>query len=304
MRPARMPSLRVNVFEFYRLRFHFEALGFLIFPPGGSANLIRGALGECLRWMGPEAARIFRPMAARPSGLKLPPRPFVLRTLPLEGRALRPGEPFAFDLHVFERRIPVLHYFRQAFEMIAAEGLGPERSAIRFTGFDTLDLEGNPTATEFLCVAPLDPEGEAVRSVTMRFLTPTELKAQGQVLEEPEFRHLFARVRDRIAMLSALYGRSPLAFDFRELGERAAGVALERSNLTWEYAARKSKSTGQIHPLGGFTGTAEYRGQLAPFLPWLRAAQWSGVGRQTVWGKGEVLVAGVEAGSSKRPTAP
>ena len=45
-----------------------------------------------------------------------------------------------------------------------------------------------------------------------------------------------------------------------------------------------------MHPIGGFTGTAEYVGDLAEFLPWLRAARWVGVGRQTVWGKGDVRV--------------
>ena len=42
--------------------------------------------------------------------------------------------------------------------------------------------------------------------------------------------------------------------------------------------------------MGGFNGFAEYEGQLAEFLPWLRAARWVGVGRQTVWGKGDMRV--------------
>jgi CRISPR/Cas system endoribonuclease Cas6 (RAMP superfamily) len=53
---------------------------------------------------------------------------------------------------------------------------------------------------------------------------------------------------------------------------------------------RKSGRTGQVHSLGGFTGEAEYEGALAEFVPWLRAARWVGVGRQTVWGKGEMRV--------------
>jgi hypothetical protein len=286
----------VNFFEFCRLRFCFEALDAVLFPPGASANVIRGAMGECLQGMGPEAGRLVRPEAFRPSGLKLAPRPFVLRTAPLDGRAVTPGEPFSFDLHVFELRVPVLHYFRDAFEAMAADGLGPGRGRARLNGVETLDLEGNPAAAGFRCLAPLDPEAEVIKAVTLRFLTPTELKAEGHVVDEPLFGHLFARLRDRIAMLCAFYGAGPLAVDFRALGERAAAVELERSNLTWEYASRKSTRTGQTHPLGGFTGTAEYRGLLREFLPWLRAAQWAGVGRQTVWGKGDVRVARVERG--------
>ena len=67
-------------------------------------------------------------------------------------------------------------------------------------------------------------------------------------------------------------------------------VELRRSDLVWEQVKRKSGRTGQVHPIGGFTGEAEYAGDLAEFLPWLRAARWVGVGRQTVWGKGDVRV--------------
>jgi hypothetical protein len=286
----------VIFFEFSRLRFHFEALDALVFPPGASANMIRGALGRCLDRIGPEAHLLFQPRAGRPSGLKLAPRPFVLRTAPLDGRVITPGEPFSFDLHVFELRLPALDYFREAFETIAAEGLGPQRGRARLSRCETLSLEGKPAAGGFRCIAPLNAEGEAIKALTLRFLTPTELKAEGQVVDEPQFRHLFARLRDRIVTLSALYGAGPLTLDFRALGARAGAVELERSELSWEFAARKSTRTGQMHPLGGFTGTAEYRGPLTEFLPWLRAAQWVGVGRQTVWGKGDVRVVGVESG--------
>jgi hypothetical protein len=220
-----------------------------------------------------------------------------LRTAPLDGQMFMPGEPFSFDIHVFEWRVPVLGYFREAFEMMAGEGLGPGRERARLAGVETLDLEGKPAAAGFRCRTPLDAERGDITAVTLRFLTPTELKAGGRVAVEPEFRHLFARIRDRIAMLSALYGNGPLTLDFRALGERSHAVVLERMDLNWEYASRRSSRTGQIHPLGGFTGTAQYRGPLAEFLPWLRAAQWAGVGRQTVWGKGEVQVVSAETGA-------
>jgi hypothetical protein len=38
-------------------------------------------------------------------------------------------------------------------------------------------------------------------------------------------------------------------------------------------------------------GSAEYEGDLAEFVPYLRAARWAGVGRQTVWGNGEIEAA-------------
>jgi hypothetical protein len=139
-------------------------------------------------------------------------------------------------------------------------------------------------------VANLDPEPCPVESVTIRFQIPTELKSAGGLAERPEFPILFGRLRDRISTLRSLYGAGALDIDFKGMGERAARVELRRSDLAWEQVKRKSGRTGQVHPIGGFTGEAEYAGPLAEFLPWLRAARWVGVGRQTVWGKGDVRV--------------
>jgi hypothetical protein len=114
------------------------------------------------------------------------------------------------------------------------------------------------------------------------------LKSGDRLAARPEFSILFARLRDRISTLSAIYGHGPLEIDFRAMGARAARVALSRCDLTWHSTERRSSRTGQNHPIGGFTGEAEYEGDLAEFLPYLRAGQWTGVGRQTVWGKGEL----------------
>ena len=124
----------------------------------------------------------------------------------------------------------------------------------------------------------------------MRFVTPTELKAGHQVAARPEFGILFGRLRDRISNLRALYGAGPLEIDFSAMGDRAAAVRMTRCELQRTEADRLSSRTGQRHPLGGFVGEAEYEGELAEFLPYVRLGKWVGVGRQTVWGKGEVRV--------------
>lgn len=74
------------------------------------------------------------------------------------------------------------------------------------------------------------------------------------------------------------------------IGERAAGVRPSRCEIQWESSERRSGSSGKVHLLGGLTGEVECAGSLAEFLPWLYAAQFTGVGRQTVWGKGELQV--------------
>ena len=284
-------------FEFNRFRFHFRAAQDLHFPRGTSANALRGAFGAALRESAPREvyAHIFEPRhAARPGDASVPsglaewPRPFLFRPAHLDGITAPEGGAFFFDAHIFDLRSRLLPHFERAFVRLGEKGIGPGRQRARLERVERLGLDDSPA--ERACVLPLDPDPAPASRVVLRFITPTELKSGGRLAERPEFAILFGRLRDRLSTLRALYGPGPLAIDFRGLGERAAAVRLCRAALTWERAERRSARTGRVHPLGGFTGEAEYEGPLGEFLPWLRAAHWVGVGRQTVWGKGDVRV--------------
>ncbi|HLY18655.1 MAG TPA: CRISPR system precrRNA processing endoribonuclease RAMP protein Cas6 [Bryobacteraceae bacterium] len=254
-------------FELTRLRFHLRAAGSLFFPPGKAGNVLRGAFGMKLRETAdaPDYHRIFEPRTIDgPSGLADPPRPFVFRAAHLNGRTIPPGEAFHFDAHLFDTRAETRPHFVTAF---ASWGRA-----------ELLHVDQHDVAID------LDQPGERATGVRITFVTPTELKP----VTRPEFAVLFARLRDRISTLRALYGPGPLDIGFRALGERAAQVRMTRCELSWQETERRSSRTGQTYRIGGFTGFAEYAGELSEFLPYLRAGQWTGVGRQTVWGKGEI----------------
>ena len=284
-------------FEFFRFRFHFRAVDAVHFPLGKSGNVIRGALGLILRDTASPAAyaRLFEPgsqLGRAPSGLGDWPRPFILRAGELDGRTVPEGGQFCFDVHIFDLRPAVLTYFHEAFARFGGHGIGPGHGRVTLERTEQVDLDGRAGPLDGappLAVELESPEPPAER-VEVRFLSPTELKSGGEIAQRPEFAILFARLRDRISTLRALYGAGPLEIDFRGMGERAATVRMSRCDVQWEKVERKSGRTGQIHPLGGFTGSAEYEGELTEFVPWLRAARWVGVGRQTVWGKGDVRV--------------
>lgn len=324
-------------FDFYRFRFHFRALDALYFPAYKSGNIVRGAFGGIFRRLVciPDCkdaktcgvrlscpyARIFEPKAARgkgPSGLKDWPRPFVFRAAHLDGCSIPPGAAFHFDVHIFDVRDPALPYFARAFARLASEGLGPGRGRAELAAVDQLDIDGATVARLFDSgefrpgglSAPIrvDLAGVPRRAgrVRVRFITPTELKAEHRLAGQPDFGALFGRLRDRIGTLRALYGGGPLAIDFRAMGERAAAVRMTRCELRQTRVDRLSSRTGQRHPLGGFVGVADYEGELAEFLPYLQLGKWVGVGRQTVWGKGEIEVIGIGPSrpSTDRKTTP
>ena len=201
----------------------------------------------------------------------------MLRAAHLDGRTIPPGAAFHFDVHLCDMQSDRRPLFIAAFTRLAEKGLGPVRARTQLLSVDqeniAIDLGGSP---------------ESASRIRVQFVTPTELKGAPR----PEFPVLFARLRDGISTLRALYGPGLLDIDFRTTGERAARVTLSRCDLAWHSAQRRSSRTGQTHPIGGFTGEAEYQaeydGDLAEFLPYLRAGQWTGVGRQTVRGKGEI----------------
>jgi hypothetical protein len=287
-------------FDFYSFRFVFSALDPILFPPGLPGNILRGAFGnsfrgrvcasdcpgagQCPSRESCDYARIFEPSAVAPgigpSGLRDRPRPFVIRAADLDGRTISVGERFCFDVHLFETRNPPLEPLSLAFGQLVKEGLGPLRGRA-----DLISVEQRPVSIA------LEANGREARFLRVEFLTPTELKTVDRLAERPEFEMLFARARDRVSALRALYGAGPLKIDFQAMGQRAAAVRMTRCDLRQVKVERRSSRTGQVHGIGGFVGTAEYEGVLSEFLPYLEAAQWTGIGRHCVWGNGEFRLA-------------
>lgn len=307
-------------FKVYPLRFSFSAVDSVYFPPGKSSNLLRGAFGTIFRRLACVShcagagvcelrstcpyARMFEPSALSPgpSGFADWPRPFVFRATHLDRSSVRPGSQFHFDLNLFDMKTPAIAYLVLSFAELAHEGLGPGRGRARLTDVSQLGLDGTVTRrlydghtfTGQQDTAPLTlnlaPMREPISRVKVRFVTPTELKSGHEVVSRPDFGTLAARVRDRVSKLGELYGDGPTKMNFRRFGEQAVHVRMIQCEFRRVDIERRSSKTGQLHPLGGFVGEAEYEGELAEFVPWLMAAKWTGVGRQTVWGKGELDV--------------
>jgi hypothetical protein len=255
-------------FELLACRISLRAGREIRFPTRAS-NTFRGALGFVL----PEA--IFRPRSETgPSGMADPPRPFVLQAKELDSLPVTGGS-FGLNLNVFD---PALEPdFREAFERLAATGITPARIP--------LQIEQWRSERIALSLAP----AAGVARVKVHFQTATELKGwDGQSL--PPFHTLACRLRDRISGLRSLYGAGPLPVDFKEFGDRAARVATVGGELSHTEAGRTSWRTLRSHPLGGFLGVVEYAGDLGEFVPFIRAAAYTGVGRQTVWGHGQLGV--------------
>ena len=299
----------------YPLRLEFAARDTIRFPAGKPGNVLRGAFGHIFRNIVCDPAcpgartcekrdscpyaRIFEPSASAPgpSGLADWPRPFVFRAGHLDGKTVRAGDNFHFDLNIFEMREPAIQHFTRAFAVLGDEGLGPGRGRANLSAVHQIAPDGSLTEPGLPLELNLNPPATEVQHLRVEFLTATELKAGKYLSERPEFRVLFSRARDRVSALCSLYQHGQPDLDFRGMGQRAAAVAMTRCEVNWRDAKRHSSRTGQVHPLGGFAGEAEYTGRIGEFVPILHAAQWTGVGRHTVWGKGVIRIAECAAAS-------
>ncbi len=258
------------IFRLRAHRFEFRAIDSVYFPPGKAGNVVRGALG---------AIPIDLQAKKLPSGLAEPPKPFVLRASHLDGRRFGPGDTFSLDVNIFDVRTPVLERIEETFSQLALTGLGPRRGRVELLRpIITTAVEVN------LLGAIEDP-----KRIAVLFRTPTELKGTPSPGDVP-FGVLFGRVRDRICTLRSLYGEGLLPADFKALSNRAELVRTVACDLQHREISRRSSRTGVVHGIGGFTGMAEYEGDMAEFIPWLRAAGWTGAGRYTVWGNGVIEV--------------
>jgi hypothetical protein len=244
--------------DLFVARLRFVTRRAVEFPAFGAANLIRGQFGrELFENRHNLYERLFAPprRVEGPSGFKDPPRPYVLRTRHLDGRRFAAGETLEFFVNVFDLKL--------------LEDLGGDLQ-------QQLRLDLAPT--------------RMASRVRIGFVSPTELKGADQ----PEFGVLLARLRDRISSLRALYGPGELEIDFRAFGERARQISMTHCAVEDVDRMRISRRTGQRHAIGGFIGEAVYEGDLGEFLPYLEAAAWTGVGRQTVWGKGEIAILAID----------
>ncbi len=258
-------------------RHWFEARDAIRFPEGKAANVLRGGFGHSLRAVAaPELyERIFEPKSfgPGPSGLADPPRPFLFRAAHLNGLEVAQHDDFYFDVHIFgdpEIATPISAALEHLFETGA--GIGRGKATLTATVDERVEI-------------PLLQE-EVATLAKVTFITPTELKHEGRVWAEPDFAVLIRRIRDRVSTLMSLYGPGEPALDFQLFGQLATEVRTVRSDIDLREVARTSGRTKQTHPIGGMVGEAEYAGPLDAFIPFLRAAFYTGVGRHTVWGNG------------------
>ncbi len=130
-----------------------------------------------------------------------------------------------------------------------------------------------------------------INQVYIRTLTGIRIKNKGALQRiPPPFWLFFERLIGRLNSLITLYGEGePLPPDKkRELLLAANAVSLNSvaTDARWQEWQRPPKTGRQTMNFGSLQGTLVYSGCITPFLPWLAAGQWTGIGGKTSFGLG------------------
>ncbi len=126
--------------------------------------------------------------------------------------------------------------------------------------------------------------------LTLHFLTPTRLRIEGRVVEQPSLTQLVRSISLRLSMLAETWGDAGLIYDYKTTLERTRGISPRESNLRLIALDRFSRRQGKLE-LDGFMGQITFEGPvLSELLPLLVAGEFVHVGSGTAFGLGKYKI--------------
>jgi hypothetical protein len=231
-------------------------------------------------------------------GLDTAPRPYVFEPR-TDTRTFPPGEPLELDLILIGQAAELQAYALLAIEQMAAAGLGRHRVPFALDRAEALTAGGSwqtvfaagRVQTPGLLSPLLPPQQGPAERARLRFLTPTRIKLRRQLAQEVDFRSLvFAMLRRVLELAHVHVPGAAIDWNFRPYLDQADSVRVTAADLRWHDWQRYSNRQERSMTLGGFAGTLEVEGDLAPFAPLLRAAEILHVGKGATFGLGRLRI--------------
>jgi hypothetical protein len=311
-------------FRIARYRFDLEAVDSLHLPPY-KGSTFRGGFGHAFKKMVCAQANwractpcmlgnncpygyIFDSTAPENSAifhdLRDVPIPFLIEPDPDRKTVYRPGDRLSFNVILIGRAIGYLPYFVLAYQELGRMGVGKPRGRYvlqRIVGFhpwkraDTLVFDGIDVrvGTE-LDISFADAVERAAllsnQKLTLRFVTPTRIKHQGQYVRRPDFHVLIRTLLRRISSLAYFHGGEIWTPDIHHLIAKAESIETTHLAVDWVDWDRFSGRQQQRIDLSGFVGEATYQGDLDLFRPLLALGEIVHIGKATVFGHGQYRI--------------
>jgi len=232
------------------------------------------------------------------------PHPFVIVPPLTTRQKIEAGEKLSFQLTLIGRGLEFLPYFVYAFDELGRTGVGRERGQYvleqvtdTMTRQEIYHCASQTLTSDFKVIEFWDlcdsGNNRAANGISVKFLTPTRILFHNQLVDELSFELLLRNLLRRASLLAKLHCNQNWELDYKQiLNFAAAQVHLSQGKLSWQDWERYSRRQQQRHQLGGFIGTVEYKGDIAPFLPLIRLGQFIHLGKNTSFGMGKYVIDG------------
>lgn len=229
------------------------------------------------------------------------PRPFVIEPPLSSDREYHKEQDLSFGLILIGKAIEYLPYFVFTFQELGKIGLGKDRGKYVLEKVVSLGLtkksiiyqeKDNLLHDSYHLVTPDDFQGISSRlpqnRLTLKFITPTRIKYQDRLTQQPEFHVLVRNLLRRISLLSYFHCHQEFKKEeIRGLIDKAKQIKIKDQNLRWYDWERYSSRQNTRMKLGGFLGEITYEGRnLKDFLPYVFLGSYIHVGKGASFGLG------------------
>jgi hypothetical protein len=239
------------------------------------------------------------------------PRPFILEPPDHIKTFYPPGERFILFFTLFGNAIEYLPYFINVFDAMGQKGFGKGRNPANLRQIFNVDAKRDwqgPTYESSNRIIDNDYKiliGDQIISpqtiaffykqfglkntLTIHFTSPTRMKHDKRLVSVPEF-HIIMRntVRRITSLLYFHHGEVRVDMDFSAFFEEARKIKLVKSEVEWIDWERYSSKQNERLKMGGIIGKAVYKGDIAPYIPWLLLGEWTSIGKNPVFGLGRI----------------
>ncbi len=241
------------------------------------------------------------------------PHPFVISPYPLP-EPLEAGNEFKFEVILFGDVRRNLPFFIHSFIKLGAKGLGRDGNTFRVKSVSVIEPEETRAiyhAGENNISDPgyswrwtyngkgLEPESEllmnditGIDKLKMELISPLRIKKRGKTARsrEIEFDLIFKTLVRRLRAISSLYCNPEADYEFDEYLQQAEMVRIDQNKLRWTEQSRFSTRQKKKIDIGGLRGEITFRGNMDPFIGFLKAGEDLHIGNNTSFGLGKYKI--------------
>jgi CRISPR-associated endoribonuclease Cas6 len=222
------------------------------------------------------------------------PHPFVIEPPEWRQQYFPEGQTLSFNLILIGSAIDYIPYFIYTFEQLGGIGIGKGRgkyilSEVKIDGI-TVYKKGilKKSISKIMEIPSKFETTDSVENLTLKIITPLRIRYQRKFVTELDFHILVRNLIRRISLLGYFHcGEQLPDFTVQEVIRHAETINTVNSNLRWHDWERYSSRQEIKMKLGGVVGEIVYRGNIAPFIPYLKAGEILHVGKNTSFGLGK-----------------